>query len=623
MAAIISDKFRIFNASQFLESLSEAEDTKMYFFVGRPQRWDAYLEIFSANSTAFVAGNEVYVGANYASATFKGVVREVYENSLLLYSVGPTTTSTPGVGSQLKGYNGISDTGAQALTGVYRYATEDVPPVPLDNQTEKYDVYDDIIAAKRITTDFARSVIRRFNWDLSANPVFDMWKPDYSTTPGSGGQVGKTAATGATNIADAKYYLINSQYEVFKCLYNGQNPANPSGQTATNEPKTTPSAGQGSYDAATGKFTEDSGAAGGYIWKYMYTIPTDDVLRFLSTDFMPIVLPTNQSRIDTTAIATAAPNSIDVAIIEDGGQNLPNGTHYAPIVGDGTGGVVEIVVGSGSISGVTVTNPGRDYTYATVALATGLTSADPGWTGSAYGVYTNDTFATAVTIDPVTATGAIEVILPPQGGHGANFEEELNAKRVMTNIRLTYAEGSGDFPVDNDFRRIGIIKDPYAFGTTTVASTNTLNGVYAARIENATADYQVDETIRQTVATGGFAYGTVVSWELDAGNAGPGGTGVLKWIQSPSLHTDAGVVRTFEASANNIEGLSSLAAGDVITTADDAIEANVTVSGVTFSNGLATPEIENNSGEIIYVENRRLITRAADQIEDIKLVIEF
>ena len=37
---------------------------------------------------------------------------------------------------------------------------------------------------------------------------------------------------------------------------------------------------------------------------------------------------------------------------------------------------------------------------------------------------------------------------------------ELSGKRVMANIRLTYAEGQGDFPVDNDFRRIGIIKNP-------------------------------------------------------------------------------------------------------------------------------------------------------------------
>ena len=623
MAAIISDKFRIFNATQFLESLSEptggadtsSERTRMYFFVGRPQRWDAYLEIFNANATPFVAGNEVYIGANYASATFKATIREVYENSLLLHTVGPQTNSVPTAGQALKGWNGTADTNAEALTGVYRYATEDVPPVPLDNQTEKYDVYDDIIAAKRITTDFARSVIRRFNWDTAANPVFDMWKPDYSTTPGSGGQIGKASATGATNIADAKFYLINSQYEVFKCLFNGQNPANPGGQPVTNEPKTTPSAGQGTY--ANGIFTEDP-AANGYIWKFMYTIPTDDVLRFLSTDFMPIVLPTDATRQATEALATAAPDSINVVLVEDGGTGLTNGTYYAPIVGDGTGGKVEITIAGGALSEVTVTDAGSGYTYASVPLQDGLVNGDPGWTGSAIGLYTDAGLTTSATgAVPANATGALEVVLPPQGGHGANMEEELNAKRVMTNIRLTYAEGSGDFPVDNDFRRIGIIRDPYAAGGTTFATAPTLSGVYAVKINGATADYVADETISQTTAAGGTAYGTVVSWERDSGNAGPGGAGVLKYIQSPSLHTDAGVVRAFENSGNAITGAQSLASGTVDGGNNDQLV------GVTFSSGLASPEIGNNTGEIIYVENRRLITRAADQIEDIKLVIEF
>ena len=622
MAAIISDKFRIFNATQFLESLSEPvggadtsdERTRMYFFVGRPQRWDAYLEIFNANATPFVAGNEVYIGASYATATFKATIREVYENSLLLHTVGPQTNSVPTAGAPLKGWNGTADTNAEALTGVYRYATEDVPPVPLDNQTEKYDVYDDIIAAKRITTDFARSVIRRFNWDTSANPVFDMWKPDYSTTPGSGGQIGKAAATGATSIADAKYYLINSQYEVFKCLYNGENPSNPSGQPVTNEPKTTPSAGQGSY--SNGIFTEDP-AANGYVWKYMYTIPTDDVLRFLSTDFMPIVLPSNASRQATEAIANGAPNAINVVLVENVGQSLTNGTYYAPIVGDGTGGIVEIVIAAGQLQTVTVTAGGSGYTYASVPLQDGLVNGDPGWTGAPVGLYTDAGLTTGANAVPANATGAMEVVLPPQGGHGSNFEEELNAKRVMTNIRLTYAEGSGDFPVDNDFRRIGIIRDPYAAGGTTYATAPTLSGVYAVKINGATADYVADEVISQTAAAGGTAYGTVVSWERDSGNAGPGGAGVLKYIQSPSLHTDAGVVRLFENSGNAIAGAQSLASGTVDGTNNDQLV------GVTFGNGLATPEIANNSGEIIYVENRRLITRAADQIEDIKLVIEF
>ena len=609
MAAIISDKFRIFNAKQFLESLSEgstdtsAERTRMYFFVGRPQRWDAYIEIFNKNATAFVAGDEVYVGASYGAATFKAVVREVYENSLLLYSVGPTTTSAPTVGSTIKGWNGTADTGAQALTGVYRYATEDVPPVPLDNQKEKFDIYDDIIAAKRITADFARTVVRRYNWDLVANPKFDMWKPDYSSTPGSGGLIGKPSATGATSISDAKFYVINSNYEVFKCLYNGENPANPTGRNATNEPKTTPSAGQGTYSG--GLFTEESGTAG-YVWKYMFTIPTDDVLRFLSTDFMPIVSATEPSRVAVEASAVSG--AVQAVLVENVGANLPNGTHYAPIIGDGTGGKVTIVVSGGAITDVSVNAIGSGYTYASVPLKTGTGSG-----ATAYGLFSNVGLTTPVTVGG-TATGALEPIISPQGGHGSNMEMELNGKRVMTNIRLTYAEGSGDFPVDNDFRRIGIIKDPYAYGTTTFATTSTLSGLYALKITGATAGFQPDEVISQTV-TGGTAYGTVVSWTLDSGSTT---SGVLKYVQSPDLHTDNGKVRAFASNgANAVTGASSLAAGNVDTA------SNATTNGVTFAAGLATPEIENNSGDLIYIENRRLITRAPDQIEDIKLVIEF
>ena len=353
---------------------------------------------FNQNATAFVEGNEVYVGANYAGATFKGVVRAVYEDSLLLYNIGPSTSSVPAAGSTLKAWNGTADTGAEAVSGVYRYATEDVPPVPLDNQKEKFDLYDDIIAAKRITDEFARAVIRRYNWDLVANPKFDMWKPDYSATPGGGGQVGKTAATGATTIGEAKFYVINSQYEVFKCLYNGETPANPSGQNATDEPKTTPSAGQGSY--AGDIFTEEPGNAG-YIWKYMYTIPTNDVLRFLSTDFMPIVAASDATRQATEA--AAVDGGINVALIENAGANLPNGTHYAPILGDGTGGKVQITVTAQAISSVTVTDAGSGYTYASVALKTGTGSG-----ATAYGLFSDAGLTASVTVG-AAAVGAVGV----------------------------------------------------------------------------------------------------------------------------------------------------------------------------------------------------------------------
>ena len=604
MAAIISDKFRIFNAKQFLESLTEGPNdasdqrSRMYFFVGRPQPWRAYLEIHTKNSTAFVVGNEVYVGT-YGSTAFRATVAAVYDSALLLTDVFGSNgvNSAPPLGSALKGRSGGSggsDTGATAVSGVYRYATEDVPPLPLDNQREKISLYDELIAAKRITSAFARTVVRRYNWDLVANPKFDMWKPDYSATPGGGGQIGKSTATGQTSIADAKFYVMNSQYEVFKCLYNGEDPSNSTGQNATEEPTT----GGANYASATGLYTESTGA--GYVWKYMYTIPTDDVLKFLSSDFMPIVLPADATRTAVTAAAVAG--ACDVALVENAGSGLPaSQTLYTSIKGDGTGGVVQLVTnGSGAITSASIQTRGSGYTYANVLLSNGNLFSDTG-------------LSTAVAT-PSGGKGAIEVILPPQGGHGSDHETELNGKRVMTNIRLTYSEGSGDFPVDNDFRRIGIIADPYNHGTTTFATANTLSGLKAVKITGATADFNVDEKITQTV-TGGTAYGTVVSWTLDSGSTT---AGVLKYIQTNDAHTDQGVVRAFESSGSNaITGEDSTASGNV-----DTAYASTTL-GSTFAAGLANPEIENNSGDVIYVENRRLITRAPDQIEDIKLVIEF
>lgn len=627
MAAIISDKFRIFNAKQFLESLSEpaggAEDspekTRMYFFVGRPQRWDAFLEIYSQNAVAFAENQFVYVASDtngsytFANSPFKASIEQVYDNSLILSDVTPSVNATPLPNAVLEGWNGASDTGAEARAGVYRYATEDTPPTPLDNQIEKFSVYDEIIAAKRITDQFARAVITRYDWNLLATePRFDMYKPDYSAT--TTGQVGKQSTTGASSLGASKFYVINSNYEVFKCIYNGQFP----GQVDPNpvyEPKTTPSAGQGTYDAGSGLFTESADAVvantagSGYIWKYMYTIPTDDVLRFLSTNFMPINLTGEATRAATEA--AAVDGAIDVVLVEDTGSGLPNGTHYAPILGDGqvsgTQSVVKIVVTAGAIESTEVVVKGAGYTYASVALDDGATVG-----GIKYGLYAEQALTTART--GVGGTGALEVVLPPQGGHGADFELEMNAKRVMTNIRLTYAEGSGDFPVDNDFRRIGIIKDPFNWTTTDFAVLDTLNGLYAAKITGASADYVSDETITQALAGGGTAKGTVVSWTLDSGSTTDG---VLKYIQSPDLHKDGGVVRAFDDSAN-IVGSASLASGSVAT----GVTAT-TLLGVSFTNGFGFPEIEQNSGDIIYVENRRLITRAADQIEDIKLVIEF
>ena len=588
MAAIISEKFRIFNAKQFLESLSEgssdsdANRSRMYFFVGRPQAWKTYLEIYAVSSTNFTVGETV------TGTGFSGTVSEVYPNSLLLTGVSPTATIA--AGTTITG--GTST--ATAKSGVYRFATEEVP-APLadfDNQEEKFHIYDEMIAFKRINTANARHVIRRINWATSI--TYDMWRPDYSSQ--------KQTATGQTSLAstDAKYAVLNSSYQVFTCIYNGSSATNPNGVASTYTPTTSPVGGEGTY--ASGIYTEPSGA---YVWKYMYTIPTDDVIKFLSSDFMPVVL-------DSAVQTGAVDGAISAVILKDAGANLPtSATLYAAILGDGTGGKVTITTnGSGAITAATVQSAGTGYTYGNVILKNGF-------------LYTNTGLTTPATVG-ATAKGSIEVVIPPQGGYGANPVMELNSKRIMANIRLTYAEGSGDFPVDNDFRRIGIVQDPLQWGSTNFFSNDTGTALYAAKITSATGNYVPDEEITQTIS-GVVSKGKVVSWTLDNGSTT---LGVLKYIQTPEIHTHNGVVVPFKATASQpIIGASSGISGTVQIAYTGSLLGSTFATGVDSTNpsngGLALPEVRNNSGELIYIENRRLITRAADQIEDIKLVIEF
>jgi hypothetical protein len=590
MAAIISEKFRIFNAKQFLESLSEgtgdadATRSRMYFFVGRPQPWKTYLEIYGVSSTNFTVGETVT-----ASGGFTGVVSEVYPNSLLLTGVSPTATIA--VGTTVTG--GTST--ATAKSGTYRFATEEIP-APLadfDNQEEKFDLYDEMIAYKRINAANARHVIRRVNWLTGIK--YDMWKPDYNTQ--------NPTATGQASLSssDAKYAVLNqTTYEVFACVFNGTSSGNPTGVNSTYIPTTTPTAGEGTF--ASGIYTEPSG---NYIWKYMYTIPTDDVIKFLSSDFMPVVL---NAGVQTGAVDGA----IGAVILKDPGANLPtSATLYAAIIGDGTGGKVAITTtGGGLISGVTVNAAGSGYTYGNVILKNGF-------------LFTNTTLTSAASVG-ATAKGSVEVVIPPQGGYGADPVIELNSKRVMTNIRLTYAEGSGDFPVDNDFRRIGILQDPLVFGSSSFFAADTGSALNAVKITAATSQYIVDEEITQTIA-GVVSKGKVVSWVLDSASTT---AGVLKYIQIPANHAHNGAVVPFKATAATpIVGANSGASGTVQVAFTGTLLGSTFAQGVDSSNpsngGLANPEVKNNSGELIYIENRRLITRAPDQIEDIKLVIEF
>ena len=209
--------------------------------------------------------------------------------------------------------------------------------------------------------------------------------------------------------------------------------------------------------------------------------------------------------------------------------------------------------------------------------------------------------------------GSVEVMIGPKGGHGYDAVSELGGHYVMMNTTLTQAEGD-DITTANDFRRVGILVDPYNYGTSTVSSSATIRQTYALKLTSVSGTFDVDEKITQASTS---AIGIVVEW--DSSN------NILYYQQERfGDYGTSGTTGGFVAfsGANVVTGSTSNAYG----TPDASADSAVTLTGgntVTFTDGYANPELQPDSGKIIYIENRKPISRASDQTEDIKLIVEF
>ena len=328
----------------------------------------------------------------------------------------------------------------------------------------------------------------------------------------------------------------------------------------------------------TGTSTTILATADGYKWKYIYTLTAAQQAEFLSVDFMAV--GTNG-----TVNAAAVDGAINVIKIKTAGSAGTDGTHASvPIRGDGSSGVCSVTIASGAVTAVTVTTPGTGYTYAYIKLAD-INAAGGG----------------------ALISTELDCMIEPKGGHGFNAVQELGGFFVMLNTSLegTESANSGDVTVANDFRKVSLIRDPKSGGT--AASAATLRATSAVVGASSNLTFSVDEKISQA-STG--AVGKVVEW--DPTNK------ILYYIQP--RHNDEGVDTNGNQTA--FSGTNIITGADTNATLTPATTTG-TVNSQTFSNGYSSSEIDHGSGEIVYVENRAPITRAADQTENIKLIIEF
>ena len=583
MAAIITSKFRFHNAEQFKESFSEAAPTNYYMFIGRP--------------SAFASGT----------------------------------------------------------TG----GTDSAPPTPVDNRRSEAYHWDDMLAAKRIDSTGVTHAIPRRDLDVSGATTYDMYRPNYSAS--------NTANSSATSLFDSTFYFMTSAYRVYKVLENNSN-----GAWTAAEPTTT---------------TAAPFAAGGYTIKYMFTLTTTQVQNFLTPDFIPVLTGAESGN-------ARADGGLDVIKVTTAGLSLIGGSAWnvaanrtvvnIPVRGDGTGALCSVVIGGtdgsadGTITSCSVNSQGSGYTHGTV-LPDDIKEQ-------------HDIQHSGVLTFSGTAP-AFEVIIGPDGGHGSNPAKELGGHFCLTDVKLAQTEAF-DFSVVNDFRQLGIVRNPFSYGTTSSFTGSSARQTSAIKLLSNSGTFVVDEKISQTIAAVGIASATVASnvitintsaahkletgqmvkivngaWSgattnghigthhitvtdsdtftftVSASRAPASGASftvgsaayttftpqaiVVEWDATNKIlfyvqnvydnqGTDATYKQNIPFSGNStITGTTSNATG-VPHTASSA-----TVNNTVFVAGYANPELQPDSGDIIYIENRKPISRASDQTEDVKLVVEF
>ena len=470
------------------------------------------------------------------------------------------------------------------------------PPDPRDSFNQENDYWDTMIALKKIDSTDVKQVVKKNTW--SSGVTYDMYRNDIKAESPS-------KPSDAISLYDANYFVMNSDFKVYICLQNGTDPDNPEGKASLDEPTFTdlePRAAGSSGD--------------GYIWKYLYTIKPGDIVKFDSTNFMPVPKDWSTNS-DDSAVRNNASTSGQLKIVTITNRGVGLGTANqtytkVPIKGDGAGAEATVVVNSSSkVESVTVSKGGSGYTFGTLDLAGG-------------GVPTGST-------SPV-----FNVIIPPQGGHGADIYRELGAKNTLLYSRIENDSENPDFITGNEFSRVGIVQNPQAFNSSVNLELDKASAVYAIRLTGAgasNATFTADSFVTQTIGVGSTAVGRVISYDQT--------TQVLKYWQdrtTAGFNTDGTANTTPEygfelnrftsniksgGSFSIVGGSATLAINTSFTGVSTVINSRTYHLGQSFSAGLANPEVKKYSGNIIYVDNRPAITRSTNQKEDIKVILQF
>ena len=610
MAALVTQNFRVHNAKQFKEMFSETE------LFGGTSVTDAQ-GLLNTNVYLFIGKSDAWSGS-YSDTNVPN----------------PATATNPS-----------SDTTANT----------------------SYTHWKDMIAAKKVASSDVSHVVTRHNWTSGRH--YSMYDHTETMTNLLAERTGQTISSGTGTLYPM--YVMNSNFNVYKCLFNNKSEAGVPQPSTTEPTATTTTAGA------------PAALADGYVWKYMYSVSASDALKFVTSGYIPVKQIRDANALGNTGTAgglgssgtkndgsdqatiefNAVDGALDVFVISNDGANY----HFENNISIASGTGTSLVLSSPGLttndyynnSSVYFTYSGSSYVRKVtdsaydsgtsqmtltldstlgVTLSGSLTanvapfariigdghgqeivltanSSAANSVGGVTVVNSGNSFTTA-TLDVLQqgtgagASAAITPIIPPKGGHGYDPVTELGGYFIMVNSKLTQDE-SGTFTTTNDFRKIGLLTDPNSDGAFTKYSGTTATQAKTFTFTSNTAAISGDITISQNSvgANGATAYVVDV-------NASASTIRVIDVTNGANASAGYdGKPGSFQCTTSNVaSGFSGVSAATATFTytGGSAVLTNV-----------ANGSMQIGSGDVIYIENRAPVARASDQTEDIKLIIEF
>lgn len=553
------------------------------------------------------------------------------------------------------------------LGNVYPYPNEPTPVFPPDNeQYLQYEAHRDFIGAKKVITDNVSHVIPRYNW--TSGTTYSMYRDT------------------DIDMYDRPYYVFTDEFNVYKCLYNnkgGISTVKPTGFSTT--PFTTSDGYTWKYMYSISLGEANKFLTAAHI--PVKTITTDDgsleSARQLSVQNAAV---NGAIEVIETVNIGANYLQIANGVVEAGGKftlrlsdassdgvspidNIYNGSSVYIISGTGSGQLRRITNYAGTTKTLVVntafsTTPNTD---SRVIVSPTVTIIGDGRGAKAYARVDASTGAIAnvamidkgesytratalITANSIHGSGATaNVVISPVGGHGNDPVRELAGDKVMLNIQFNGSEGvsangNGYIPSNTEFRTISILKDPVLKvdsnnNTVAVESiANTSNSPNSLRLTTRlTISYtqmdgdipqnplQVREIItnernRLRAELGELEFVTELSPAARVNdslkNAVKGANANIVYIREDETEADPSFHTVY---INNVDSYSNYPAF----VKDDVILKSTEETQIATVEQVKGPEANTYSGLILFTENIQAVERDLEQVEDIKIILDF